>query len=56
LVADEYDAAQTRGEVAPHGGDKSKFLNGNFAAVDDLSMTSKDVFEARQIRDAALMN
>jgi hypothetical protein len=51
-LADEYDAAQERGEVAPAGGDKSKLPEQNFATVADIGLTHKDIHEARQIRDA----
>lgn len=51
-LADEYDAAQERGEVAPHGGDKSKLPEQNFASVADIGLTHKDIHEARLIRDA----
>ena len=52
-LADEYDAAQERGEVAtvgqpsivPVGNDKP-------ATAADLGLTRKDIHEARQIRDA----
>lgn len=53
-LADEYDDAQDRGEVAAAGGDKSKLPNENFATVADLGLTHKDIHEARQIRDAIL--
>jgi len=51
-LADEYDAAQERGEVAKAGGDKSKLPEGNFATVSDLGLSHKDIHEARIIRDA----
>ncbi len=52
-LADEYDAAQGRGEVAsvgqpsivPEGNDKP-------ATAEDIGLTRKDIHEARQIRDA----
>lgn len=52
-LADEYDAAQDRGEVAsvgqpsivPEGNDKP-------ATAADLGLSRKDIHEARQIRDA----
>lgn len=51
-LADEYDAAQERGEVATKG----KPINvpdGNIkATVEDIGLTRKDIHEARQIRDA----
>lgn len=53
-LADEYDAAQERGEVATPGGDRSKIPDENFApaTAEDLGLTRKQVHEARQIRDA----
>jgi hypothetical protein len=53
-LADEYDAAQERGEVTGHGGDRvSKVPEQNLApTVADLGLTKKDIHEARQIRDA----
>lgn len=51
-LADEYDAAQERGEVAGRG----KPVNvpeGNIKAkVTDLGLTRKDIHEARIVRDA----
>lgn len=54
-LADEYDAAQERGEVAGHGGGRNfKVPDGNVetATVSDIGLTRKDIHEARQIRDA----
>lgn len=51
-LADEYDAAQERGELATAGGDKSKLPNENFATVADIGLTHKEVHEARAVRDA----
>jgi hypothetical protein len=51
-LADEYDAAQDRGEVATAGGDKSKLPEQNFATVSDIGLTHKEIHDARQIRDA----
>src|SRR5262245_16543696 len=49
-LADEYDAAQERGDVAAHGGDrKINVPNGN---VEQAGLSRKDIHEARQIRDA----
>lgn len=53
-LADEYDAAQARGEVAGHGG------GGNFKVADsnvetttaELGLRRDEIHEARQIRDA----
>lgn len=56
-LADEYDAAQARGEVAAHGGERgnqhaANVPDGNVATVTDLGLTRKQVHEARQIRNA----
>lgn len=52
-LADEYDAAQERGEVSKRGQHKSHIPDGNMRAdVDDIGLTSKQIHEARQIRDA----
>lgn len=51
-LADEYDAAQDRGEVATPGGDKSKLPEQNFATAADIGLSHKDIHEARIIRDA----
>lgn len=51
-LADEYDAAQERGDVAK-GRPKSLPDENTFApTISDIGLTSKDIFEARQIRDA----
>ena len=54
-LADEYDAAQERGEVAKLGGHlpKRNIPNGNTPpTVTDIGLTSKQVHEARIVRDA----
>ena len=53
-LADEYDAAQERGEVATHGGNRvSNVPDRNDApTAADLGLSRKDIHEARQIRDA----
>lgn len=49
-LADEYDAAQERGEVAGHGGDrKIKVPDAN---LEKVGLSKREVHEARQIRDA----
>lgn len=48
-LADEYDAAQERGEVASQG--KPSQAEG-LATVSDIGLTYKDIHEAREIRDA----
>lgn len=49
-LADEYDAAQKRGEVASPG--RSNVGNTDISTVDDLGLTRQTIHEARQIRDA----
>jgi len=55
-LADEYSAAQLRGEVARHGGTRrSKVSGGNLEQVptaSDLGLSKKELHEARLIRDA----
>ncbi len=62
-LADEYEAARERGEVAGHGGSRgnqhtAKVDEQNFGDVDrpatiaDIGLTRPQIFEARQIRDA----
>lgn len=53
-MADEYDAAQERGEVHGHGGDKSKVSDGNveIPTAADIGLSRKEIHEARKIRDA----
>lgn len=48
-LADEYDAAQERGEVADQG--KPSKTEG-LATVAQIGLTHKDIHEAREIRDA----
>lgn len=52
-IADEYDAAQDRGEVAKTGKPKN-VPDGNDkpATAEDVGLSRKQVFEARQFRDA----
>jgi uncharacterized surface protein with fasciclin (FAS1) repeats len=53
-LADEYDAAQERGEVAAHGGDrKIKVPDAN---LENIGLSKREVHEARQIRDAEEAN
>lgn len=49
-LADEYDAAQERGEVASHG--RSKVEASNVTTASDLGLRRDEIFEARQVRDA----
>lgn len=53
-LADEYDAAQARGEVAGHGGGRNfKVADGNVETTTaDLGLRRDEIHEARQIRDA----
>ena len=49
-LADEYDAAQERGEVRSRGGDQSSHT-GKFA-IEDIGLTDKAMHEARQFQRA----
>jgi hypothetical protein len=49
-LADEYDAAQERGEVRTAG--KPNSSNAEEFGAADIGLTHKDIHEARQIRDA----
>lgn len=49
-LADEYDAAQERGEVRKAGGDQTS--EREECSANDLGLTHKFIHEARQIRDA----
>jgi DNA N-6-adenine-methyltransferase (Dam) len=53
-LAEEYDAAQERGEVAGHGGARNFNVPDENVetTVADIGLTRKDIFEARQVRDA----
>lgn len=52
-LADEYDAAQERGEVARLGDNLPKISNGNSkATLADIGLSPKQIHEARIIRDA----
>jgi hypothetical protein len=54
-LADEYDAAQERGEVQKAGGDHTSSIilkRNNAPTVGNIGLTSKQVHEARLIRDA----
>jgi hypothetical protein len=57
-LADEYDAAQERGEAKRAGKPKNNIIpnENNIAAVDDIGLTSKQVHEARIVRDAEKEN
>jgi hypothetical protein len=52
-LADEYDAAQERGEVPGHGGNRGNQHTGG--KIEDANLggiTGTDIHEARIIRDA----
>ena len=49
-LADEYDAAQARGEVAGHG--RSKVEPANVTTASDLGLRRDQIHDARLIRDA----
>jgi len=52
-LADEYDAAQERGEVSPHGGRHTPtFPEGKLASAEDVGLSHKVIYEARKLRDA----
>lgn len=53
-LADEYDAAQARGEVAGHGGGRNfKVADSNVETTTaELGLRRDEIHEARQIRDA----
>jgi hypothetical protein len=51
-LADEYDAAQERGEVASNGQRAAIPGENSLPTVGDIGLTSKDIHEARIIRDA----
>lgn len=50
-LADEYDAAQERGEVATRA-DQNLLPDQKKVSVSDLGLTHKDIHEARLVRDA----
>jgi hypothetical protein len=52
-LADEYDAAQERGEVVgPRGGGDSTVPVRNAATAADLGLTRKEIHDAREVRNA----
>jgi hypothetical protein len=51
-LADEYDAAQARGEVKRNGGDRSTVEDRNTASAADLGLRRDQIHHARLIRDA----
>ena len=58
-LADEYDGAQQRGEVAANGQYQRAVPDENsspLATADDIGLSRKEIFEARQLRDAEQSN
>lgn len=57
-LADEYDGGQERGEIAKAGGDRSKIPDGNNAPATtaEIGISSKEIHDARQIRDVIVAN
>lgn len=54
-LADEYDAAQERGEVSKQGQRTDIIPAGNkVPTAADIGLTGKDIHEARQLRDAEI--
>lgn len=51
-LADEYDAAQERGEVRKQGGDQTSKAEVCLPGPADIGLTHKDIHEARIIRAA----
>lgn len=51
-LADEYDAAQERGEVRQNGGDRTRIPEQNSASVTSIGLTHKTIHAARIVRDA----
>ena len=51
-LADEYDAAQARGEVKRNGGNRSSVEDHNTASTADIGLRRDQIHEARQLRDA----
>ena len=52
-LADEYDAAQERGEVGKRGDFGGVNSRGELTpTASDIGLTHKDIHEARQLRDA----
>lgn len=51
-LAEEYDAAQARGEVRRDGGNQSSAREDCIPTAADIGLTHKEIHEAREIRDA----
>ncbi|MDV7271894.1 MULTISPECIES: hypothetical protein [Paracoccaceae] len=55
-LADEYDAAQARGDVKRNGGDRSTVEDRNTASAADLGLRRDQIHDARLIRDAEVVD
>lgn len=56
-LADEYDAAQERGEVKSHGGSRVNVPSGNVApSAAEVGLNRKEIHEGRKLRDAEKVN
>lgn len=53
-LAEEYDAAQDRGEVKRNGGDRSTVDDRNTASAADLGIRRDEIHEARKSRTRAV--
>lgn len=51
-LADEYDAAQERGEVRANGGDQSSRAEECIPTASEVGLSHREIHDARQIRDA----
>ena len=50
-LAEEYDAAQDRGEVHKHGGQKPRDVEGhNIPSASDIGLRRDEIHEARQCK------
>tara|TARA_R100001530_G_scaffold89766_3_gene62507 strand:- start:197 stop:415 length:219 start_codon:yes stop_codon:yes gene_type:complete len=50
-LAEEYDAAQDRGEVRRPNNEKTTF-QGEAVSAQDVGLSHKDIHDARKLRDA----
>lgn len=58
-LADEYDAAQERGEIQKPGGDRKTIVpeqNNDAAKVEESGLTRKQVHDARRVRNAEIVS
>jgi hypothetical protein len=54
-LAEEYEAAQDKGEVQGHGGQGKRDIPvENIPSVSGIGLTSKEIHEGRLIRDAQI--